>query len=201
LQDNLVLRGGFTDVTVTGIGPSPTVVTFVYDSAAAQVRGYKNGTLAVTSSQTLNIVTGTGFSVGGYGASTSFIGKMDEFRLWRRALTPAEVSAFALSDLGGCGITSIGNNNETPLTYKLLQNYPNPFNPVTSIDFAIPRNELVELKVYDMLGREVATLIDKQMNAGTYSVNFDATRLSSGVYFYTLRSGGFSETKKMMLVK
>jgi len=202
LQDNLVLRGPITDVTVTGIGPAPTVVTFVYDSAAAQIRAYKNGTLAVTSPQTVNIPTGTGFFVGGYGTSASFIGKMDEFRMWRRALTPAEVSSTWNSDLGGCGIVGITpNSNEIPANYSLSQNYPNPFNPVTNIKFAIPTTGYVKLVIFDVLGREIASLVNDNMTAGSYTVDFDASSLSSGVYFYRLDAGDFTQTKKMLLVK
>jgi len=89
----------------------------------------------------------------------------------------------------------------SPEAYSLTQNYPNPFNPTTSIKFAIPKNEFVSLKVYDMLGKEVATLVNQNANAGEYEVTFDATKLTSGVYFYKLTSGNFSDVKKMILVK
>jgi len=97
---------------------------------------------------------------------------------------------------------SIGNhNNEVVSTYRLDQNYPNPFNPVTSITFAIPESGNVELKVFDILGREAATLLNDFRTQGTYTINFDAAELTSGVYFYKLNSGNFSEIRKMMLVK
>ncbi len=96
---------------------------------------------------------------------------------------------------------NIGNQGETPSSYNLSQNYPNPFNPATKINFSIPKGELVTLKVYDVLGREVSTLVNKQMTAGTYSINFDASKLSSGVYFYRLDAGSFTQTKKMMIQK
>jgi spore germination protein YaaH len=91
-----------------------------------------------------------------------------------------------------------------PEAYSLLQNFPNPFNPVTTIQFAIPdgmQNEHVQLKLYDALGREVAVLVDEVRSPGIYSVQFNGSSLASGVYFYTLRSGNFSATKKLMLVK
>jgi hypothetical protein len=202
-QDNLVLRGtGITDVTVTGIGPNPTVVTFVYDSAAGQVRAYKDGVLAVTVPQTLNIVTGTGFHVGGYGTSTSFGGKMDEFRMYRRALSPAEITATWNTDIGDCSILPVtGNNNEVPQRYRLEQNYPNPFNPSTIINFSIPSSGMVDLRVFDILGREVAVLVNGMTVAGNHTVPFDASTLATGVYFYTLVSGDFRETKKMLMIK
>ena len=96
-------------------------------------------------------------------------------------------------------ITPVGNS--VPEAYKLEQNYPNPFNPATTISFSIPKNGLVSLKVYDILGKEVATLVNTQLNSGQYNVNLNASNLGSGIYFYTLKAGDFVETKKMMLVK
>lgn len=99
-------------------------------------------------------------------------------------------------------------NNELPLEFSLTQNYPNPFNPSTTILFTIPSVETpfrasphTKLIVYDILGREIKTLINENLSPGSYEVTFDADQLSSGVYFYTLSSGGFVETKKMMLIR
>lgn len=88
-----------------------------------------------------------------------------------------------------------------PTTCSLSQNYPNPFNPATKIEFAIPKSGQVHLAIYNVLGRKVADLLNKHMNAGNYQIEFDASRLSSGVYFYALRSGGYSMTRKMVLLK
>ncbi len=85
--------------------------------------------------------------------------------------------------------------------YSLSQNYPNPFNPTTKIDFAIPKQGFVSIKVYNMLGKEVAILVSKEMTPGSYSFDYNASKLSSGVYFYKMEVNGFSEVKKMMLVK
>ncbi len=90
---------------------------------------------------------------------------------------------------------------ELPTGYSLAQNYPNPFNPSTQISYAIPNSELITLKIYDVLGNEVATLVDGAQNPGAYTVSFDASKLSSGIYFYTLKAGNFLETKKMILMK
>ncbi len=90
---------------------------------------------------------------------------------------------------------------EKPTTFELAQNYPNPFNPATTINYQLPTNALVTLKVYDVIGREVATLVNARQEAGRYTVNFNASTLASGVYFYRLQAGSFVETKKMMLVK
>lgn len=88
-----------------------------------------------------------------------------------------------------------------PHAYTLDQNYPNPFNPATTIRFSVPVQGLTTLKVYDILGKEMATLINGDQKSGHYEVTFDASRLSSGLYFYQLKSGSFVQTKKMMLVK
>ena len=87
------------------------------------------------------------------------------------------------------------------LAYSLEQNYPNPFNPTTTIHFSLPQSAHVILKVFDVLGREVATLVDSELNAGEHSVQFNAERLSSGVYFYQLISGKYIQTKKMLISK
>ncbi|MEN8192625.1 MAG: T9SS type A sorting domain-containing protein, partial [Bacteroidota bacterium] len=88
-----------------------------------------------------------------------------------------------------------------PAKYELEQNYPNPFNPSTEIKFSIPNSGATTLKVFNMLGQEVATLLDAELSAGSYKYNFDASTLSSGIYFYTLEAGKYSETKKMVLLK
>ena len=97
------------------------------------------------------------------------------------------------------GVNPIGN--ATPSVYSLSQNYPNPFNPVTKINFSIPKQGLVTMKIYDVLGREVRTLVNDVKMAGNYSVDFNASEFASGVYFYRLESGTFSEIKRMMLIK
>lgn len=95
------------------------------------------------------------------------------------------------------------SNNEVPVNFKLSQNYPNPFNPETIINYRIAKAGNVSLKVYDVLGNEVTTLVDKYQQAGTHSSQFSTgnLQLSSGVYFYTLKTGSFSSTKKMILIK
>ena len=97
--------------------------------------------------------------------------------------------------------TSISENLNVPNEYNLAQNYPNPFNPTTSISYSIPKAGHVSLKVYDLLGREVATLVDEEKISGSYQVSFNAANLSSGVYFYRLQSNSFDETRKLILLK
>jgi len=98
--------------------------------------------------------------------------------------------------------TGINNNlTGTPKEFALYQNYPNPFNPVTKIRYDLPISGFATLKVYDILGKEVATLVNEQKNAGRYIVDFDGSNLSSGVYFFKYQVGGFIQTKRMMLIK
>ena len=85
--------------------------------------------------------------------------------------------------------------------FALHQNYPNPFNPSTTITYVLPKSSAVRLTIYDVLGREVSVLVDERRNAGVHEVKFDASGLSSGVYFYRLRAGDFVETKTLLLVR
>ncbi len=97
------------------------------------------------------------------------------------------------------GITPL--SNEIPKTFSLEQNYPNPFNPVTNIKFAVVKSGIVTLKVYDISGREVAVLVNEELNAGSYNFDFNAAQISSGIYFYRLTSINYTDTKKMVLIK
>ena len=88
-----------------------------------------------------------------------------------------------------------------PAEFKLEQNYPNPFNPTTNISYSILNTAKVTLKIYDVLGREIKTLVNSEQRPGRYNVTFDARDLSSGVYFYKLSAGNYIATKKLMLIK
>ncbi len=93
------------------------------------------------------------------------------------------------------------SGTETPSEYFLSQNYPNPFNPVTNIRYQIPKNSFVSLKVYTVLGQEVAELVNEKQQAGNYEIKFDGSKLSSGIYFYKLTAGDFSDVKNMIFIK
>jgi hypothetical protein len=93
------------------------------------------------------------------------------------------------------------NGNEIPEGYFLSQNYPNPFNPVTNINYSIPEAGLVTLTIYDVLGKEVAALVNEYQYAGRYNVEFNGFHFASGTYFYRIQSGGFTQVKRMMLLK
>ncbi|MDA3860983.1 MAG: T9SS type A sorting domain-containing protein [Melioribacteraceae bacterium] len=99
------------------------------------------------------------------------------------------------------GYTDIDENIEIPQVFSLSQNYPNPFNPTTVIQYSLSEVTNVKLKVYDMLGREIATLVNREQTAGVYNVEFNATNLSSGVYFYRVEAGSFVASKKLLLLK
>jgi len=98
-------------------------------------------------------------------------------------------------------ITSLEDDIKVPTQFSLEQNYPNPFNPTTSIEYTVPSNEYVSLKVYDILGNEVATLVNEQKSAGRYEVKFNASSLATGMYIYKIQAGNFNQVRKMMLVK
>ena len=108
---------------------------------------------------------------------------------------------FLLDDLALFGSTDVRASTETPLSFMLAQNYPNPFNPRTTIQFTIANRELTIVKVYDLLGREVTTLVNEVKSPGTYTVEFDGSNLASGVYFYTIRAGEFVQTRRLLLLR
>ena len=120
-------------------------------------------------------------------------------------LQAAGQNAFSISEIevyGTLVLTAIAaKNSPIPEKYSLYQNYPNPFNPSTNIQVDIPKTGETSLVVYNILGQKVTVLLNKELNAGTYTFRFDASKLSSGIYFYTLKSGNFITTKKMILLK
>ncbi|HLG32133.1 MAG TPA: T9SS type A sorting domain-containing protein, partial [Ignavibacteriaceae bacterium] len=99
------------------------------------------------------------------------------------------------------GVVSVENAPGLPDKYQLSQNYPNPFNPSTTISYSIPKEGNVVLKIYNVLGQEIKTLINQFQSAGNYKISFDASFLTSGIYFYSIRSDNFTQVKKMVLVK
>ena len=98
-------------------------------------------------------------------------------------------------------ITNVKNQSVQPSSFTLYQNYPNPFNPTTKIKYQLPEFSNVKLTIYDVLGRQIKTLVNQEKPAGNYEVEFDGTGLPSGVYFYRIEDGKFSDTKKFILMK
>jgi hypothetical protein len=114
---------------------------------------------------------------------------------------PQPSSIWEIELYGPAGVTGIDNETEIPDSYTLAQNYPNPFNPSTTISYTIPEKSLVSLKIFDLLGAEVVELVNSELEPGVYKSDFNASGLTSGIYFYRLETNTFVETKKMMLLK
>jgi hypothetical protein len=110
-------------------------------------------------------------------------------------------SFYVLDDIAFSGTNSVASEPGTPFTYSLSQNYPNPFNPSTMIPFTLAKTGHATLEVYDILGQEVMRLVDGELTAGPHEIRFDGSRLSSGFYMYRIESGGFVETRRMVLLK
>ncbi|MBK7629910.1 MAG: T9SS type A sorting domain-containing protein [Ignavibacteriales bacterium] len=98
-------------------------------------------------------------------------------------------------------VTDVNTENGLLTDYSISQNYPNPFNPSTTISYALPKEEMVTIRVYDILGQVVKTLVNQSQSAGTHTVSFKANELTSGIYFYSIQAGNFNQVKKMMLLK
>jgi hypothetical protein len=121
--------------------------------------------------------------------------------VWKTVMREKTITD-GLQRSGFTTVTDVAEARQTaPKLYTLEQNYPNPFNPTTEIRYNLSKQNLTFLKVYDVLGREIATLVERIQEAGTYAVSFDASHIPSGVYFYTLKSGEFFTVKKMMLLR
>jgi len=140
-------------------------------------------------------------TIGMQGAVNSKLSSNTKY-FWRvKALSSGAMSSFsAVWSFITSTITSI-NDREIPKEYQLRQNYPNPFNPTTVISYGLPKNTFVTLGIYDELGREVKLLVNEWENAGDHSVNFDASSLPSGAYFYHFKAGSYTATKKLLLLK
>jgi len=124
---------------------------------------------------------------------------LDRMRFWYK-YPDGTYSPTVIDSFEGV-ITGINKDNQIPTGFSLSQNYPNPFNPRTMINFQLPISDYVRLVVYDVLGREIATLVNEEKIPGIYSVDFNGSNLPSGTYFYRLNAGKYSETKKMLLLK
>ena len=131
----------------------------------------------------VNQCSDLGYIVGGYSNSFGF----GDYDIWLVKTLP--------------DISDVNTEDQMLNSYKLFENYPNPFNPSTKIKYQIPKQSFITLKIFDVLGNEIKFLVNEEKTAGTYEIEFDASALSSGVYFYQLRTNEFSETKKMLLLK
>lgn len=168
------------------------------------VTGLTAGTTA--GGQTLEVLSNEGFSIGdvikinpgGQNEETNTIIGFGSLLLQ----APLQFNHFAGEMIEALVTTSIEEKFENiPNEYDLMQNYPNPFNPTTTIKYSIPNSVMVKLIIYDLLGREVKTLVNDFQQSGEHSIQFDGGTLSSGVYFYSLKAGDFTQTKKLVLMK
>ena len=168
--------------------------TEVYaDSSYAYVAGGSEGLRIIDVSDPYNPIESGYYDTGGLGLAVS----INEAYTY---LADGEDGLYVIkNDL----ITTVDDNkiNTFPEDFVLFQNYPNPFNPVTSIQYAVNSRQFITLKVYDILGNEIETLVNEEKPAGTFEVTWYAEGLPSGVYFYQLKAGSFIETKKMVLLR
>jgi hypothetical protein len=152
-----------------------------------------------TSSTSAFTMTSPGYvSIGRHPIYTSraFTGSIDDIRIYNRALNESELQVL-FNEVVGVEY----NNQIVPCGFQLFQNYPNPFNPSTKIQYVIPEHQFITLKVYDILGKEIATLENEEKDAGYYSVDFNSSNLATGVYIYKIKAGNFVQSKKMLLLK
>jgi hypothetical protein len=105
------------------------------------------------------------------------------------------------SQVVSVNVSALAITETVPYEFKIYQNYPNPFNPTTTIKYEIPKTSFVSLKVYNLLGQEVAILVNEKQEAGSYDMHFDGSKLASGIYLYSLQTGSFLSTKKLLLLK
>lgn len=224
-----ILNGQLNFVVMDGSNTSVTLAPITYSQwqhvVAVRKGGnpntillYINGTLINTSTPQINNISNTtDLLIGGISSPSGGIPcglpavfnfgeiAIDELEIFSRAITPAEIfSIWNARTFGKCKPyipTGVKKTEVIPQKFELLQSYPNPFNPTATIQYDIPNNSFVNINVYDMLGREVKVLVNEQKNPGRYQITFDASELSSGIYFYTIRTKDFTQSKKMILMK
>ena len=170
----------------------------VYDGTNAKI--YMNGILKSTLPLTGTVNKGQVATLGKSGTSF-FSGKIDNVQIFKKALTYQEVSDLYANTKTAVNITAVEDEDINLREFNLNQNYPNPFNPETKLSYQLPVSGRVSLKVFDILGREVATLVDEVKEAGTYDVSFSGKAFASGAYFYKFQSGNYVKIKKMILLK
>jgi hypothetical protein len=202
----IMLRGtGISDVRIPVVKGLTYYIHIVYDPAASAIKVYKNGNLSLTVPQSNFLVLGNGpLLIGAHSTLASSLSqnmKLDEFRIYDRVLGAPEIAQTWNWTLPYfmTSIKPIGT--EIPATYSLEQNYPNPFNQSSIINFQCSITGNVNLKVFDIMGREVATLVNEILQPGTYQVMFNSGNLPSGVYFYRMQSEYFTDVRKMILTK
>ena len=228
LQSNDAHSGSYsaegTVASFSGFSISPVIsTTFLYTGRPSSLSGYYK--LSSISSDTLVIAVAlykndNGIGGGIFSTSTS-ANSFTQFNLpitYVSSETPDSAgiaiyigptvgahsgSTFYIDDLSFSGGATAVNENpaHVPDKFRLMQNYPNPFNPSTNISYQLPKSSFVTLKVYDILGNEITTLVNEEKSPGTYSISFNASNLPSGIYFYVMQAGNFYKVNKMTLLK
>jgi photosystem II stability/assembly factor-like uncharacterized protein len=224
-------NGGANFQIVSGMENTRFVFIDILNSSTAYVSGFDTLIKTTNSGETWAIVSNNmgNFSKlinfvnvnTGYFIRDNFISKTNNGGLnWSGSQVPNifyqllsinfinENTGWVAGSLGDIFKTTSGNtiginpvSNEIPKSFSLYQNYPNPFNPTTKISFDLPKSSFVELTIYDVTGRQISILVNEQLSAGKYIMDFNASNLPSGVYFYQIKSGSYTNTKKMVLIK
>lgn len=196
---------GLNDIRIPVVQGQTYYIHIVYEPSPSAVKVFVNGLLTQNNPQSPFLPIGNGpltiGSLANFNSSLAQNMKLDEFRIYNRSLAQAEISATWNATFPTI-ITEFQNQNSSlPGNFILYNNYPNPFNPNTIINYELGISNYVMLKVFNSLGKEVATLVNQKQNAGSYSVDFNAANLPSGVYFYKLEAGSFTDAKRMILLK
>jgi hypothetical protein len=204
------LNYGMLNVGICDFGPDVVGTTIMDISewshmaltvSETEVALYLNGYLEATAEVTVpqNLIVGDA-SIGSWNLDREWTGMMDEVLIYDQALSEAQIDSLAKIPPGISAVSDKETDN-IPVTCNLSQNYPNPFNPTTTIAYALKVNGKVRLSVYDLMGEEVAVLVDGIQSAGNHEAQFSGVNLTSGVYFYKLQAADQVITRKMMLVK
>ncbi len=212
-------------VSYSGINITPAVnISFAYNGKPEALTGYYKFTTSNNDSLIISVVlykNGAGMAGGSFSTATS-AASYTQFTtnlyyvdtqftpdscaiavVIYPAVGAQSTTQFKLDDLSFSNSATAVNTaaNQGPESFKLYNNYPNPFNPSTTINYQLPQSSFVTLKVYNVLGREVATLVNEVKSAGTYSLNFNAAQLPSGVYYCAMQAGSYYKVNKMILLK
>jgi len=196
---------GMSDVRIPVVKGLSYYIHIVFDPSVSAIKVYKNGILSLTVPQGNFLILGNGpFLIGAHSTFASSLSqnmKLDEFRIYDRVLSSSEILQTWHWTLPYF-MTSIKKiSEEIPESFLLKQNYPNPFNPSTKIEFCISKPGFTVIKVFNIIGQEVTTLVSENLKEGKYFVDFNAGNLSGGIYFYRIFSGEFSDVKKLLLLK
>jgi hypothetical protein len=193
-SDWLIVYSGSYKVLSTGWQYINLQIPFYWDGANNLLIEVCFGNNVSSNASSVQGTTAVGMYYYGY-REDSLACSVNPTTAWGSSAKPN--ICFFIDKLSG----SIKNLNNIPAAYNLNQNYPNPFNPVTRIIYDIPKQGLVNLRIFDLLGREVKTLVNEVKAAGSYSIDYNAAELSSGIYIYRLECNGFADTKRMILLK